>query len=371
MKILFTTHTPAPYRGDFFNELGKLCDLTVLYECKKAGYRDAKWQGDRAEHYKEIFLEGKQVTDESAICFSVFKYLKDKSYDLIVVGIYSTPTGMMAILYLNNKGIPFILNIDGGFIKDDAAIIRMVKKYFLSSPAAWLSSGGKPTEYLLHYGARKENIYRYPFTSLKKEDILPEIVSDEKKKMMKSKLKINEPKMVVSVGQFIPRKGFDVLMNACRDIDENTGIYIIGGEPSEEYLQLKETLALENVHFVGFKTKAELKEYYLAADLFVLPTREDIWGLVVNEAMAYGLPVITTDKCVAGLELVKDDENGFIVPVGDEKALAEKIDIVLADDDLCRNMAKKSLEKISEYTIENMAKVHMAIFEKILAADKK
>ena len=57
---------------------------------------------------------------------------------------------------------------------------------------------------------------------------------------------------------------------------------------------------LTNVHFVGFKTKEQLEDYYRAADLFVLPTREDIWGLVVAEAMAYGLGVITTNRCNAG-----------------------------------------------------------------------
>lgn len=53
----------------------------------------------------------------------------------------------------------------------------------------------------------------------------------------------------------------------------------------------------------------------MAADIFVHPTREDIWGLVVNEAMAKGLPVITTDRCVAGLELIKNESVGRIVPV--------------------------------------------------------
>lgn len=366
MKILFLTNIPAPYRVDFFNELGKLCDLTVLYERKQADDRDKKWQSKRAEHFKEVFLKGKTFGSDSAICFSVLKYLKANIYDLIIIGGYSTPTGMLAIKYLKTKNIPFVLNSDGGIIKNDTVFKKWVKKYFISSASAWLSTGEKTTEYLLHYGARKENIYIYPFTSLKNSDLLTDILSKDRKEKIKSKLNIKEDKVVISVGQFIKRKGYDILLKACKNIDRNVGMYIIGGEPTEEYLQLKKNLNLENVHFVGFKTKDELKEYYMVADLFVLPTREDIWGLVINEAMAYGLPVITTDRCVAGLELVKDYENGFIVPVEETKPLTEKMNLILSDDIMRVNMAKRSLDKIRGYTIEIMAKRHIDIFNKII-----
>ena len=118
---------------------------------------------------------------------------------------------------------------------------------------------------------------------------------------------------------------------------------------------------MPHVHFLGFQKKERLAEFYKAADLFVLPTREDIWGLVINEAMAYGLPVITTDRCVAGLELVEDGVNGYIVPVEDAQTLAEKIHAVLQSD--LEKMGQASLDKIRPYTLENMAKVHAEILE--------
>lgn len=84
-------------------------------------------------------------------------------------------------------------------------------------------------------------------------------------------------------------------------------------------------------------------------------------GLVVNEAMANGLPVITTDKCVAGLELIRDGENGYIVPVENVDILAGKITVLLQNDSLRKIMAQKSLEYIKRYTIENMAVAHLKI----------
>ena len=82
---------------------------------------------------------------------------------------------------------------------------------------------------------------------------------------------------------------------------EEYTLCIVGDEPTQEFIEMKNNMKLDNIVFVGFKTKKELKDYYIAADVFCLQTRGDVWGLVVNEAMAYGLPIITTDKCVAGM----------------------------------------------------------------------
>ena len=87
---------------------------------------------------------------------------------------------------------------------------------------------------------------------------------------------------------------------------ERVGTILIGGSPNSTYLELAQYYRPKHLYFEGFKGKKELAKYFQAADLFVLPTREDIWGLVINEAMAYGLPIITTNKCIAGLALLKD-----------------------------------------------------------------
>lgn len=365
MKVLFLTNIPSPYRIDFFEELGKLCELTVLYERKTADDRNEKWLNKKGIYFKEVFLSGIKVGNDSALCFSVVSWLK-KDYDLIVVGGYSTPTGMLAIEYLSLKKIPFILNSDGGIIKKDSRIKYKVKKHFISKAMAWLSTGKNTNDYLIHYGARTEDIYIYPFTSLKEEDILKNPVSVEEKNKLRKKLNMKEDKMIISIGQFIHRKGFDVLLNASANLSKDIGIYIIGGEAPEEYLELRSKLNLTNVHFLGFMSKEEIADYYKASDLFVLPTREDIWGLVINEAMAYGLPVITTDKCVAGLELVEDYENGFIVPVDDSELLREKIDEIVEDKSMIDKIMKNNLNEMQGYTIENMAVEHINIFNGLL-----
>lgn len=70
--------------------------------------------------------------------------------------------------------------------------------------------------------------------------------------------------------------------------------------------------------------------YYKAADVLAMPTREDICGLVINEALSYGLPVVSTNKCIAALELVSNGKNGYIIPAENDNAIAEVIDKVLS-----------------------------------------
>lgn len=365
MRVLFLTNIPSPYRVDFFNELGKLCNLTVLFERKDATNRQEQWLKNKIHTFNALFLKGKKVHSDSAIDLGVIKYLDKKRYDIIVVGGYATPTGMLAINYMKINRIPFILNADGGFInKNENFLKKHIKNHHISSAICWLSTGEETTKYFEYYGANIQNIFEYPFTSLYQKDILEDVVDIDKKKKTRVNLNINEEKVILTVGQFIHRKGFDVLLNACKKIHKDYGVYIVGGEPTEEYIKLKEEFNLTNVHFVGFKSKEELKEYYISSDLFVLPTREDIWGLVINEAMAYGLPVITTNRCIAGLEMVQDYENGFIVPVNNIDLLARRINEILEDEIMARKMSKRNLEKIQRYTIENMAEQHFDIFNK-------
>ena len=78
-------------------------------------------------------------------------------------------------------------------------------------------------------------------------------------------------------------------------------------------------------HFIDFLQTSELKQYYKLSDIFVLPTKYDVWGLVVNEAMSQGLPVISTSACVAAIELVSNGYNGYVIDrVDDWKAIFSK-----------------------------------------------
>ena len=344
-RVLYLTNIPSPYRVEFFNELTKYMDVTVAFELRNAKNRDEAWQSGENYKFKAVFKN-----------------------DVIEVGGYATPTGMAAILYLKAKKIPFYLNCDGGFIGDDSLFKKKVKTFFIGSATYYLSTGVGADKYLMHYGAKKERIYHYSFSSLREEDIEEAVKKRDEKVSLRNKIGLAEKNMIVFVGSFIHRKGIDILLKACTNM-EDTAVVLIGGSDISAYKDMVSEKLKEHIYPVGFKNKEEMKKYYQAADLMVLSTREDIWGLVINEAMAQGLPVVTTNRSLAGLTLVKNGENGYIVPVEDIKATKEAIEKIL-DGGSAAEFGRKSLEKISNYTIEQMAAEHRDIFKAGAVADK-
>lgn len=359
-KILFITNIPAPYRIDFYNELGKYFDLTVLFEAKGASDQGIKfnWNYDKITNFKAIFLSEGDIK-ERRVDWSIFKYLKKNKYDDIVVTNYSYFTEMAAIIYLKLFRISYYMETDGGIIREENFLKRLYKRFLVSGAKGYFSPSESSDEYLKFYGAKEDRIHRYPFTSLKKEDILENAVTKEEKNLLRDKLLIKEKYMILGVGQFIYRKGWDILIEATKMMNSDYGIYIVGGTVGENYKKLADETNVA-IHFFNFMGKEELAEYYKAADLFVLPTREDIWGLVINEALAYSLPVVTTTNCVAGIELIRNNENGRLVNSENSGELANCImDLVCSDT--YNKMHAKALDSIRNHTIEEMAIVHKQI----------
>ena len=364
IKVLIITNVPAPYRVDFFNDLGKLCDLTVVFDKSTSDERDSSWCNKNFCYFSGIILNGMSINTDTAICPGIVKLLKNMKFDHIInTNIYS-PTGMLAVIFCKAHHIPFYIEADGGFAKNGRGIKEKIKKMLTSSAKYYFSTSDALDNYYISYGADMNRIYRYPFTSLREIDILsPRTSIIEREEIRKKYRKLNnldDEFIILSVGQFIYRKGFDVLIHAMKFLPGNYKLYIVGGN-GNTYSDIIEDLGIDNVSFISFISKDKLKEFYFAADLFVLPTREDIWGLVINEAMSCALPIITTTKCIAGLELVKDGINGYLVEPDEPKLLSDKISNILLNKDLKDRMGIESLKTIKDYTIENMASRHIDI----------
>ncbi len=367
MKVLFMTNVPSPYRVDFFNELGKFCDLTVLFEKCTSDERDSSWQNYKFDTFKGIFLNGFSVRTDAALSFGAIKYVKDPSFDKIICANLSSPTGMIAVQYMKLKKIPYYLECDGAVAKSGKGLKERIKKHFISGAEGYYSTAAASDGYYVTYGAPPEKLLRYPFTSLRDCDVLKCPPSREEKKFIREELGMLEEKIIISVGRFSYMggygKGFDTVIKNAKSLSE-TGIYLVGDEPTEEFIKMRDEYGAKNVHFVSHKDKDDLRKYYKAADIFVLMTRGEAWGLVVNEAMSCGLPVITTDKCVAGTELIDCGENGYVVPAEDGEAYSECARRLLDDSSLCEKMGRNALEKIRKYTIEEMVRVHIAHMSK-------
>lgn len=361
MKLLFVTNFPSRYRVRFFNELGKMCDLTVAYERKYAAHRDKDWQSEDNENFVEIFLKLRMKGTSQSRGSAVVELIKRQKYDSIIFGGYSSPSVMRAIAYCRIHKVKYYIEFDGCFNKKDALVKRIVKKYLLEKATGCFVTCEETRQYLYGLGVCSERIFRYPFTSVSQDDILSAPPIPYEKKKTRRKFGLPDGILLISVGQFIHRKGFDVLLRALPHVEREVNVLIIGGEPTEEYISLCIQEKLSNVKFMPFLSKGELFQLYQCADVFILPTREDIWGLVINEAMACGLPIISTNKCIAANELVFPRRNGMIVPAEDEVALADAINEMLVND--LREMGKNSLLAIQAYTIEKMAQRHIEVLQ--------
>lgn len=365
MKLLFLTNVPAPYRVDFFNELGKNCELTVTFEKASSDERAGSWSKTGFADFEGVIMKGRSVSADCAFCPGIVKYARDRSFDLRIVTGLGSPTTLLAVAVMRLFGLGYCVEADGAFAKKEGFIKRALKRFIVGGAKLCFSTSKECDRYFLQYGVKEDRIKRYPFTSLSSGDLVKAAELTAQKSGLREKLGFSENYAVVSVGRFKNGggriKGFDTLISAAALCGGDVGFYVIGEEPPAEYVELAREKGADNVHFIGFKSKDELALFYAAADAFALLTRGDVWGLVINEAMSFGLPVVTTDRCLAGTELVKDGENGFVIPPEDPEKAAEMIEMILKTPGMRERFGRRSAELIKDFTIENMAARHLEL----------
>ena len=368
-KVLYLTNIPSPYMVGYLNEFGKYVDLLVVFEKAYDSTRPDSWQHllDNTR-FENVILSGKSVSkklygdnmgsapDDKALSFGVVKYLR-REYDEIIVANPCTPTGIIAITYMKMHGISYSIQSEGGIPGSGKGFKERLKFFLMNKADHYFSTCDLDDQYFITYGAKKEEIYRYPFASISEKDLPSKILSKEEKEQFKSELGITYKQMILTVGRSVYVKGFDILLKSVKNLSDDTCVFFVGGLCTDEYREIIRDSSLKNVYFVDNVEAQELRKYYCAADLFVLPTRSDTWGLVINEAMTFGLPVITTDKCVAGDALIENGKNGYIVSIENEKELRTKIDYLLENKDIADKCGEENFAKMRTWTFEEMGKV--------------
>ena len=125
--------------------------------------------------------------------------------------------------------------------------------------------------------------------------------------------------------------------------------------PTKQMMAKIKKEKLDNVHFVEFVDSSVVSMYYQSADLFVFTTRGDTWGLVINEAMSYGLPVVTSNMAIAARYLIKNGINGFICDYNSTSQFVESILKITTNDTLKEEISLNNKRDISDFYLENMA----------------
>lgn len=344
-KVLYISNVEVPYRSEFFNQLSKKVDLTVLYERRKSSNRNERWAKSIKNNYKIRFLNGIKIKSEFSFDLRIIKYIFSKKYTNIVVGCYNSPSQLFAIILMILFRKKFIINIDGEYFIRGEGLKNKLKLFLLSKSDSILIAGKKAKEKLSKLLDGKE-IVEYRFSSLNEKEI-------EHNKIFKNKNKNNS---VLVVGQYIPEKGIDLALE-CAKLDQKIKYKFIGSGNRNKLLEKKvKSMGLNNVEVIPFLQKNELYKEYQQCKCMLLPSRKECWGLVVNEAASFGCPIISTTGSGAAMELLEEQ---WIVKSGDYKSFYRKI----LELDKKRYNKELLMRKSTNYSIEKSVSDTLKLFE--------
>ena len=345
LNVCWISNIPSPYKTALMNLLGEKCNLTALYEKHREHDREDNWYDRSFLTFTGIYLNRKN--------FRRIIREKANTCDCLINSDYSNPYAMYAVEQFRRQKKTVFLQADGGLVIPRGPVDYIISKV-MKRCDRYISPGKETDNYFAYYGIPKDRISHYRFSCMTQKELECAADCRLKKVHYRESLGIKENHVLLSVGQQIPRKGYDILVQALDGMGLDVGAYIIGGDPEDLVMAYVTEHQLSNVHFIPFMDKKQLSEYYAAADIFVMPTRYDIWGLVINEAMAFGLPVVSTDRCVAAMEFQKQFENVLIVSSENVEELRNAIRKLVQDSKLAEELGKRSQRGIRDYSLEHM-----------------
>ena len=358
-KVLIVFNHPAPYKVRLFNALSNHFDLHVIFERKSASDRNKGFYFEENYKFTTHKIHGIKVGREGFISNGVRKHLEWNEYDLIIMNGYSHHAEMKAINWMKKWHAPYVLYINGGTIKKESFLKKKIKHHFIARANAYFSPDEESNKYLVHYGANPKVIYNYPYSTIYEKEICYQKPNKEE---LRKELGINFDKVFVSSGQLIARKNYISLVKEWKKYPENYGLLLIGdGKQRKEIEKLIKTENIKNVVLTGFLPREKMFKYFQAADCFLFPSKEDIYGHVINEALSQGLPVISTNKVNSAIKLVKNGENGFLLESLEGEEFRKVIEEVINNDffNECIKTAKAN-------TIEVMAERHIEMIEEVM-----
>jgi glycosyltransferase involved in cell wall biosynthesis len=358
-SCFFLFSHPAPYKVNLFNGLAKHLHLTVFFERELSGYAKEQYLAKENWKFNYRMLKGIPIGKENHVSFEVKKHLSETTYDYIVINGYSSWTEIDTILYLQRNKIPYYLYVNGGVIRKDIPWKFALKKKLISGAKGYFSPTPIVDDYLVHYGAKRETIMHYPYSTIFQEEVLNIPLSIEEKKVLRKTVGLpKDGHIFISVGQFIPRKNFSELIRLWKHMPKDDQLIIVGNGPlKKKYQTLIRKFKLSNIILKPFQPKNLLLSMLRASDGFILLSKEDIYGHVINEALSQGIPVLSTDQVISSKVLIKQGVNGYRISFHSMSTFPKKVHQLR----LLQN-PEASLMVAKENTIEQMVKSHLVHF---------
>ena len=371
----------AFYNYHFFDELNKLSEkgyaINVIFI---RGIReDSEFYNEHQLHenlnvvkcnFKGIRVKDYSILKNIKLFLLLFKYivLSKKVLTSTQAPLHSKYAFVITKLLLKNIAVIVEQWED---YKPSSSVMSYYKKlgYFLIKKADTVFVHGQSQREFVtnHIGRKKRKTVVLPFLSRRPKSLESESVN-------------NNGIIILYFGRIIEQKGLDVLIEAFNQIEttKKAKLVICGGiddnffwNKSEAitYYERCKQLALynENIVFTGQVDPKQKDDYFKKADVFVHPhklfnNKNDGWGLVINEALSHGLPIITTPRVGSTSTLVHNQKNGFIVEPSNADALKEKISILIEDDTLRNKFSKAAKEMFEAYHKPEVINEHLETY---------
>jgi glycosyltransferase involved in cell wall biosynthesis len=339
--VALVTEIISPYRIPVLNELSRLLDDRLKVFFISETERRRSWPIYRDEiRFDYRVLGGTQIAvpirgdlQPFYLAPPLLPHLVRGRFCAVVVGGWNHLECYWSLLYTKLWQKRFVLWSETPLLTTNSlrrSIRTAVKQGVVAAADAYVVPGASAARYLERLGARVDRIHFAPnavdvaFWSQKPADVR----------------RPQEP-FVLYVGRLVRRKGPDVAVRAFSSskLAARATLVVVGDGPERAEL---EGTASDRVLFLGNQTREELRRLYHNAELLLLPSRYDPWGLVLNEAACAGLAAIASDGAGATRDLVRHGQNGLIVPAGDVDALRQTLDRVADDPKLPQRLGTEA-----------------------------
>lgn len=327
-KVVLITNIPSPYRVDFFYYMQTHInehEFFVIYTNENEDNRQWNVNKDKIQNsyiLKSKIIKVKNETDTRYIHIpgNIGRQLNCIMPDVVIAWEYNF-AAMQSLLWCKIKNRKFIHLTDGTlFSERNISFTQKIARKIITKMAnACIVSSTKAKEKLLAWKVPSEKI----FISLLTEDI----------SRYQNVPRTPVPGQILYVGSMVKRKGLDLLINALPFVNEKCSLHIVGNGTSEERNYLQKLAEEKNVAscitWCGFKEGEDLIQEYSKASIFILPTREDCFGLVLLEALCAGVPIISSKYADGAYDVIEEGKNGLLVNPYDATEFGKTVHAVL------------------------------------------
>lgn len=347
MKICLITNIPVPYRIPIFENIDKILgnNFLVIYCAKTESNR--KWELDNF-NFNYLFLKSNSKAKKDGFNYvhnnlEIFKHLIKFNPDIVITTGFN-PTHLYAWLYSKlffKKHIPMT---DGWLYseKDLSKLHIILRKLIFKTSNAYIGASKNSVELFKSYGINGQKVFQSHLC-----------IDNEKFKNLNSFS--NRKYHVMFSGQFTDRK---IPFFFCEIVEKlslrikNFKVLILGSGPLEIEILNRLDKSKIDYDYPGFVSQEKLPDFYANSKLFLFTTKLDAWGVVANESMASGTPIISTPYAGIINDLLIDSKNGYILDIDVEK-WSQKVETILRNTDLWNELSLNAINKVQEFNFKD------------------